>query len=176
MLRPLAPADLPDVRRLVVAAGMFSAEEAVFLDEVLGPVAAAGGTDADGRTCLVDDAAVPETPGGQGLDPRAPELTAVVYYAPEDAADRVWDLTMIAVHPQLQGRGTGRGLMRHVEADLAARGARLLAVRTSGTGQYAGTRAFYARCGYDRVAEVPDWWTDGDDLVLFTRRLADRSR
>ncbi|SNS21276.1 hypothetical protein SAMN06893096_102529 [Geodermatophilus pulveris] len=65
--------------------------------------------------------------------------------------------------------------MRHVEADLSGRGARLLAVRTSGTDRYAGTRAFYDRCGYDRAARVPDWWTDGDDLVLFRKRLAPRA-
>jgi ribosomal protein S18 acetylase RimI-like enzyme len=82
---------------------------------------------------------------------------------------------MIAVHPEVQGRGTGRALMRHAEADLSAREGRLLAVRTSGTEQYAGTRAFYDRCGYDRVARVPDWWTDGEDLVLYTKRLAPRT-
>ncbi len=150
---------------------MFSAEEAVFLDEVLGPVAAAGGTDADGRTCLVDDAAVPETPGGQGLDPRAPELTAVVYYAPEDAADRVWDLTMIAVRPALQGHGLGRALLLHVEQDLRDRGERLLLVDTSGTTRYDRTREFYQRCGYSQEARVRDYWEDGDDLVIFSKRI-----
>ncbi len=170
MLRPLRDGDLPAVRDLVVAAGLFTAEEATFLDDVLGPLTRASGPDdVDGRTCLVDDGGAPAVPA----DPA--ELTAVVYYAPEEAADRVWDLTMIAVHPALQGRGTGQALVRHVEDDLTGRGARLLAVRTSGTDQYTGTRAFYDRCGYDRVARVPDWWTDGDDLVLFTKRLALRA-
>jgi ribosomal protein S18 acetylase RimI-like enzyme len=164
VLRPLRDDDLPAVRDLVVAAGMFSAEEALFLDDELGPLTR--GPDEDGRTCLVDDA-VP------GTGPAAAGLTAVVYYRPEEAADRVWDLTMIAVHPAVQGRGTGRATMRHVERDLTGRGARVLAVRTSGTDRYTGTRAFYGRCGYDRVARIPDWWTDGDDLVLFTRRLAE---
>ncbi|WNV73869.1 GNAT family N-acetyltransferase [Geodermatophilus sp. DSM 44513] len=166
VLRPLRDGDLPAVRDLVVAAGMFTAEETPFLDDVLGPLTRTPGPKGvDGPTCLVDD------PG----DPSGPvPLTAVVYYRPEEATDRVWDLTMIAVHPTEQGRGSGLALVRQVEADLSGRGARLLAVRTSGTGQYASTRAFYDRCGYDRVAHVPDWWTEGDDLVLFTRRLAPR--
>ena len=167
MLRPLRDDDLPAVRALVVAAGLFTAEEAQFLDDELAPLTRA--PHADGRTCLVDDA-VP------GADRAAASLAAVVYYRPEEAADRVWDLTMIAVHPATQGRGTGRATMRHVERDLSGRGARLLAVRTSGTDRYAGTRAFYDRCGYDRVARVADWWTDDDDLVLFTRRLAAPAR
>jgi ribosomal protein S18 acetylase RimI-like enzyme len=174
VLRPLRDGDLPAVRDLVVAAGMFTAEEALFLDDELAPLT--GGPDAGGRTCLVDDAGAGADPAGPGASPAPAPLTAVVYYRPEEAADRVWDLTMIAVHPAAQGRGTGQATMRHVERDLSGRGARLLAVRTSGTDRYAGTRAFYERCGYDRVARVADWWTDGDDLVLFTRRLAPAAR
>ena len=177
MLRPLRDGDLPAVRDLVVAAGMFTAEEATFLDDVLAPlIGPSGQDDVDSGTCLVEEAGGRATATDPG-DPLAPEaLAAVVLYRPEEAADRVWDLTMIAVHPALQGRGTGQALMRHVEADLSGRGARMLAVRTSGTDQYSGTRAFYDRCGYDRVARVPEWWADGDDLVLFTKRLAAPAR
>ena len=62
--------------------------------------------------------------------------------------------------------------MRHVEEDLRDRGQRLLLVRTSGTAQYDATRAFYRGLGYAEHTRVPDYWTDGDDLVLFSKRLA----
>ena len=52
------------------------------------------------------------------------------------------------------------------------RGQRLLVVRTSGTGQGDRTRALYRGLGYVEQTRVPDYWTDGDDLVLFTKRLA----
>ncbi len=141
---------------LVVAAGMFTREEAGFL--------AGGALDAgeDGATCLVDDAV-----DGQGL-------ASVLYYRPEEAAERAFDLTMIAVRPDLQGGGRGAALMRHAEDDLRRRGQRLLIVRTSGTPQYARTRSFYRRLAYTEQSRVPDYWTDGDDLVLFTKRLGDR--
>lgn len=61
--------------------------------------------------------------------------------------------------------------MRHLEDDLRGRGQRLLLVETSGTAQYARTREFYGRCGYAQEARVRDYWTDGDDLVLFWKRL-----
>lgn len=152
MLRPITPEDIPAVVDLVVAAGMFTPEDAGFLGTALEP-------QEDGTTCLVEDA-----PGGAGL-------ASVLLYRPEEAADRAFDLTMIAVHPDLQGTGRGRALMRHAEQDLRGRGQRLLVVRTSGTEQYAGTRAFYRRLGYAEHTRVPDWWTDGDDLVLFTLKL-----
>jgi len=88
-----------------------------------------------------------------------------------EAADRAFDLTMIAVRPDLQGEGRGAGLMRHVEQDLRDQGQRMLVVRTSGTARYDRTRAFYRGLGYTEHVRVPDYWTDGDDLVLSTKRL-----
>lgn len=151
MLHPVTREDAPAVVDLAVAAGMFTRDEAGILDEAL--------LLADGTTCLVEDA-----------DDRD-GLAAVVLYRPEEAADRAFDLTMIAVRPDLQGDGRGAAVMRHVEQDLRDRGQRMLVVRTSGTAQYERTRAFYRRLGYSEHARVPDYWTDGDDLVLFTKRL-----
>ena len=150
MLRAVVPEDVPAVVDLVVAAGMFSREDAGFLEQAL------LGQDV---TCLVEEAE-----DGAGL-------ASVLLYRPEEAAERAFDLTMIAVRPDLQGGGRGAALMRHAEQDLRERGQRLLVVRTSGTAQYDRTRAFYRGLGYLEHTRVPDYWTDGDDLVLFTVRL-----
>ena len=151
-MRAYTAADGPAVVDLVVAAGMFGREEAGFLAE---GVLESG----DGATCVVEDA-----DDGRGL-------ASVLFYRPEDSADRAFDLTMIAVRPDLQGGGRGAALMRRAEDDLRGRGQRLLIVRTSGTPQYDRTRTFYRGLSYSEDARVPDYWTDGDDLVLFTKRL-----
>ena len=153
-MRPFTSADGPAVVDLVVAAKMFTRDEAGFL------AAGALEPDGEGSTCLVEDAA-----DGQGL-------ASVLFYRPEEAADRAYDLTMIAVRTDLRGGGRGAALMRHAEDDLRQRGQRLLLVRTSGTEQYAATRAFYEGLDYVEHPRVPDYWTDGDDLVLFTKRLS----
>ena len=147
-MRSIARGDAPAVVDLVVAAGMFTRDDAGFLLEALEPE---GNT-----TCLVEDA-----DDGAGL-------ASVILYRPEEAADRAYDLTMIAVRPDLQRGGRGAALMRHAEDDLREQGQRLLVVRTSGTAQYDRTRAFYRKLGYTEHTRVPDYWTDGDDLVLFT--------
>jgi ribosomal protein S18 acetylase RimI-like enzyme len=153
-VRAYVPGDGAAVVDLVVAAGMFGREEAGFLAD--------GALDVgdDGATCLVEDAE-----DGTGL-------VSVLFYRPEEAADRAFDLTMIAVRPDLQSGGRGAAMLRHAEDDLRRRGQRLLLVRTSGTEQYDRTRAFYRRQGYAEHLRVPDYWTDGDDLVLFSKRLA----
>ena len=78
---------------------------------------------------------------------------------------------MIAVRPASQGRGRGAAMLRHVEENLRTRDQRLLLVETSGLPQYDRTRAFYVRCGYEEEARVRDYWTAGDDMVLFRKAL-----
>lgn len=146
-----------------MAAGMFTAAEVGFLVEELAPLDdPESGESGPERACAVSD-----------IDGT---IDGVVYYRREEAADAVWDLTMIAVDPRRQRHGVGRQLMDHVEEVLSGRGARLLAVRTSGTAQYAGARKFYERAGYTRAARIPDWWTDGDDLVMYVKRLTPGGR
>ncbi len=159
VLRAFQSADLAAVQALVVAAGLFTGAEVGFLENELTPGAGAFPNDDDaGSVCVVST-----HDGG---------IVGVVLCRHEEAADGVWDLAMLAVDPNRQRAGLGRELVRHVEEILSGGGARLLAVRTSGTDQFRGARAFYDSRGYRRTATVPDWWADGDDLILYVKRLS----
>jgi ribosomal protein S18 acetylase RimI-like enzyme len=153
MIRPATLEDAPAVARVVVAAGMFSDEESAFVTELFADFLSSP-TDARHGLVVLDD-------GG---------VLGVAYWHPIEMTDGVVDLAMIGVHPAAQGRGLGRTLMRHAEAQVRGAGQRLMLVQTSGSDQYAGTRRFYAALGYDEEARVRDYWTAGDDMVLF--RLA----
>ncbi len=131
MIRPATPEDSAAVVDLVVAAEMFSADDAWLVEGLLADYF--GGNSDDGHVCVIDDEGGP---------------LGVAYYQPKAAADRVWDLTMIAVRPERQGRGRGSAMLRRVEEDLRARGERLLLVETSALARYDRTRAFYVKCGY----------------------------
>jgi ribosomal protein S18 acetylase RimI-like enzyme len=98
-------------------------------------------------------------------------VQGVVFAQEREATDRVWDVTMLAVAPDSHGTGLGSRLLAHLEAALRARGQRLLVIETSSLPAYERTRRFYARCGYREVARVPDYFEDGDDMVLFWKRL-----
>src|SRR4051794_34798402 len=111
----MRPGDADGIVKLVVAAEMFSPDET---DVVRALLDRSDGGDA----CLVDE--------------QDEQLVGVAYYRPKEPADRVWDLTMIAVVPELQGTGRGSALLGRVEDDLRDRGQRLLVVDTSGTAQY----------------------------------------
>ncbi|HVE80513.1 MAG TPA: GNAT family N-acetyltransferase [Gemmatimonadaceae bacterium] len=98
-------------------------------------------------------------------------LTGYACFGPTPATDRTWDLYWIAVDPAAQGSGAGTLLLAEVERRLVARRARMLVVETSSRSEYAPTRGFYARRGYDEAARVRGFYAPGDDRVILTKRL-----
>ena len=94
-----------------------------------------------------------------------------VYWAPAEMTDRTWQLWWIAVRSDLQSRGIGAGLLAHCEAEVRAAGGRLLLIETSSLPGYQPTRRFYLRHGYSGPSRIPDFYADGDDLLVFRKRL-----
>ena len=95
----------------------------------------------------------------------------VTYYAPEKMTDGTYNLYLIAVHGDAQGKGVGSALMEKVEEQLKATGHRILLVETSGTAFFEMTRSFYDKLGYTREAVIRDFYEAGDDKVVFWKRL-----
>ena len=95
-----------------------------------------------------------------------------VYYAPERMTDGTWNLYLLAVHPDRQGRGRGASLVRYVEQDLRTRGARLLIIETSGLPGFARQREFYTGLGYQEEARIREFYSHGDDKVIYWKALA----
>ncbi|MBO3461932.1 GNAT family N-acetyltransferase [Aetokthonos hydrillicola Thurmond2011] len=95
----------------------------------------------------------------------------VAYCEPERMTDQTWNLLFIAIHPNHQGQGRGGKLLRYVEETLKMRGGRMLLVETSGLPSFERTRAFYQKCGYEEEARIRDFYTEGDDKIVFRKVL-----
>ena len=166
MIRPTRPDDLPAIKTIIDRAKLFPS---AMLGGMIVPYLAAPDGDAFSLTGEADGAPA-----------------AVAFGEPERMAEGVWNLLLVAVHPDRQGRGLGNAIMRHVEALLAGRGARLLLVETSGLEtsgleEFARTRAFYDGLGYAREAVIRDDYAPGDDKIVLpqgapARPPQDRSR
>src|SRR5205823_5868966 len=82
-----------------------------------------------------------------------------------------FDLYWIAVHEDQRGRGLGRLLLAETEQRIGlARGRRIYA-ETSGQPKYEPTRAFYLRCGYREEARLGGFYAEGDDKLVYVKRL-----
>ena len=96
---------------------------------------------------------------------------ALGYCAPEQLTEGTYNLYAIGIKSDIQGKGVGSQLMAYIEAHLKGAGHRLLIVDTSGTEAYKQTREFYEKLGYTKEAVIRDFWKEGDDKVIFSKRL-----
>lgn len=96
----------------------------------------------------------------------------VAYFVPERLTDRTWNLLLIAMHPDRQGKGHGAALLQSAEAKLTELGGRMLIIETSGLAGFEAQRGFYRRCGYEEEARIRDFYEAGNDKVVFRKVLA----
>ena len=82
-----------------------------------------------------------------------------------------YELNWIATAPDAARRGVAGALLHAVEEIARAHGARFLNLETSATSPYAPARAFYDRHGYAVVARLPDYYADGDDMLIYRKAL-----
>jgi ribosomal protein S18 acetylase RimI-like enzyme len=92
-------------------------------------------------------------------------------YGPRDLTEGVFDLYWVAVDPEARCQGVGRALLIASENAARAMGGRMLIAETSGTPHYEPTRKFYFGVGYENEATIKDFYSIGDDLVIFIKRF-----
>ncbi len=155
MIRPATPADTAGLLTMTAATNVFKPMEVDTLHEVLDDWHE--GAKFDGDRCFVWE--------------EAGEALGFVYHAPEPMTENAWNLWWIVVRPGTQGKGVGGRLLRFVEEDIVGHGGRVLFVETSGLPRYEPTCRFYRKHDYEEVARLPDYYADGDDMVVFRKRL-----
>ncbi len=96
---------------------------------------------------------------------------AIAYCAPERLTAGTSNLYLIAVHKDHQSKGIGGELINSIETLLKLDGNRILLVETSGLPEFELTRKFYDKCNYTREAVIRDFYNEGEDKVVFWKKL-----
>jgi ribosomal protein S18 acetylase RimI-like enzyme len=155
VIRPTTPADTPELLTLTAATGFFKPHDVEILREVLDDYHASN--HAEGHRAVTSE--------------HDGHVVGFAYYAPTPMTNGTWTLWWIAVSKHTQSRGIGGKLLQHVEEDVRQLGGRIMLIETSSVEMYEPTRKFYRKHGYDQEAVVRDYYTDGDGLVIFRKRL-----
>ena len=81
--------------------------------------------------------------------------------------DGVYDLYWIAVDPDNEIKGIGKQLLEHAEGFVKVNNGRWILAETSSKDSYSKTRNFYLRNNYSIVAQINDFYSVGDHLIVF---------
>jgi len=81
------------------------------------------------------------------------------------------DLYWIAIHPDFQGRGLGKLLLKEIERLVQEAGGTRIYVETSQRPQYDSTRAFYENRGYRPESVLEDFYGPGEARVTYCKVL-----
>jgi ribosomal protein S18 acetylase RimI-like enzyme len=155
MIRPTVPADTPMILQIAEGTGVFKPHEITALNEVISDYHASGHGGEHRAVTYEKDG----------------RIIGFAYYAPAAMTDRTWYLYWIAVSKQTQARGVGGYLLRHAEEDIRKQNGRVLFIETSSLPHYELTRKFYLKHGYEVTAVLKDYYSDGDDMVVFRRHF-----
>jgi ribosomal protein S18 acetylase RimI-like enzyme len=155
-VRPTTPQDTELLVEMTDATGLFKPIEVQALREVLDDYFAVNHR--HGHVAVTCEE------GGQ--------VVGFAYYAPAAMTDRTWYLYWIVVRKDVQARGAGSRMLRHLEDDIRTnhRG-RVLFVETGSLPHYELTRKFYLKNGYERHALLKDYYAAGDSMVVFRKEL-----
>jgi ribosomal protein S18 acetylase RimI-like enzyme len=149
------PGDVGSVRQIVTSSGFFRDDEvdvaAELVEERLAKGAESGYefifADVDGRTVAY---------ACYGLIPCT--LTS-------------YDLYWIATLQEYRDHGLGRKILLEVEKTVASRGGKGIYVETSNMAKYEPTRKFYEKNGYVLKAVFEDFYAEGDDKVVYVKKV-----
>ncbi len=160
MIRPMSAPDKPAVLGLIRATDMFAPAEVAVAEELIDIYLGTPGQKDYDVVVVEDDA------GG---------VAGYMTWGPTPLTEGAYDLYWMAVSPREQGRGRGKALVAWLESQVRTLGGRIVIIETAGQPKYHPTREFYLRLGYKEVARVPDFYKDGDDRIIYTKRIGKRS-
>ncbi|GAB5405723.1 MAG: hypothetical protein Aurels2KO_39540 [Aureliella sp.] len=154
MIRPIEFSDRDSVLRVAVESGLFEEAEVGSLAESLDAYLAA--SNVKNKIWLVDD--------DNGV-------VAVAFLAHEQMTIGTWNMLMLAVHRDEQGKGRGSALVKHSTDLLSLQGNRILLVETAGVEDFEKVRQFYRQNGFTKEGVIRNFYEEGVDKVIFQKTL-----
>jgi len=149
------PADVDTIREITVATGFFHDYEIPVAVELAEERLAKG-------TASGYEFVLAECDG---------KVIGYTSFGPIPCTRSSFDWYWLAVRPEFQGFGFGRRLLEQVEARVRSMGGTRLYCETSGRPQYAATRCFYERMGFELGELLDNYYDVGDGRATYVKRL-----
>lgn len=150
-IRAVTSADIDGLKKVADSSGLFPSE---YLDEMIS-----------------DYFSNPETQDIWFAYIDNDKPAAIGYCVPEKLTDGTYNLLAIGVSQDSQRIGIASQMMNYIEQLLKQKHGRILIVETSSDDAQIGARNFYKKIGYTQAAVIKDFWKDGEDKIVFWKKL-----
>lgn len=150
-IRAVTQADMAGLKKVVDSSELFPSE---YLDEMISDYFHNPDTQDIWFTCFDDNKPV-----------------AIGYCVPEKFTDGTYNLLAIGVSQDAQRKGVASEMMKYIERLLKHKEGRILIVETSSGDAQMGARKFYQQIGYTQEAIIRDFWKDGEDKIVYWKKL-----
>jgi ribosomal protein S18 acetylase RimI-like enzyme len=141
------------------------------LDAALAPADPGGSGDAGGPSDHREDDGYEARVAVSDADGTAERVLGYACFGATPMTEATFDLYWLVVAAETRGQGIGRALLAGVEAELKQRGGRILRVETSSLEGQGGARRFYEKAAFRLAGAIPDFYRQGDDLLVFAKVL-----
>jgi ribosomal protein S18 acetylase RimI-like enzyme len=158
-IRDLRVGDQKPLERLLQRVEVFEPHEIRVAMEL---VAGALGPSGDYLIYVAEDA-----DDDRSLDDGA--IVGYICHGHNPVTDAVHDVYWIAVDPGVQGRGVGGQLLGFAEERVRALRGRAIVIETSSRTQYAAARRLYEKHGYQKAADIKDFYKPGDHQLIYMK-------
>lgn len=150
-IKPVTQSDIGGLKNVLDSCGLFPSE---YLDEMIFDYFNNTNTQDIWFTCIENNSPV-----------------AIGYCVPEKLTDGTYNLLAIGVSENAQRKGIANEMMNYIEQELKSRDGRILIVETSSDDAQIGARKLYEKIGYTQEAVIRDFWNDGEDKIVFWKKL-----
>lgn len=99
------------------------------------------------------------------------KIVSIAYCSPMQFAEGVYNLYAIGVHQDFQKQGVAIYMIEYLESYLKERSQRILLIETSSTDSQLAARNLYHKLAYVQEATIRDFWEEGDDKIVFYKKL-----
>ncbi len=150
-IKPVTQADIDGLKIVLDSCGLFPSE---YLDEMIADYLNNADTQDFWFTYFDNNSPV-----------------AIGYCAPEKLTNGTYNLLAIGVAESFQRKGIANQMMNYIEQHLKSKDGRILIVETSTDDAQVGARQLYKKIGYTQEAVIRDFWNDGEDKIVFLKKL-----
>ena len=95
------------------------------------------------------------------------KVLGYVNFGPSPCTSISWDVYWIAVKKEFMNLGLGKIMLNRAEEIIRDHKGVNIWVETSSRKEYEPTRSFYLKRGYNIASELPDFYSRGDNKVIF---------